>query len=570
MSNFFKKRGQRLLKKASVASERHIKENLFSRLSHVGDVRLYVLEWGLLVFALLMLALTQSFWYSDSYSFSGFGSGGTYTEATLGKVSSLNPLFASTNSEKTLSRLLFSSLTVSDASGHTGNLLASSVRSDETGKIWTVKLKEGLKWSDGEPLTVNDVIFTANLIKNPSVISSYSANLSGVNLKKDDKDNLIFELKASYADFASALNFPILPEHILGGVEPEKLLEAPFSTNPVSSGAFSFNASQTIGTEGESVVYLTENKNYFKKEAYIDSFVIHAYPTVEEIKTALNSGKITATAELLPTDAEEITSKNIYEKQTTINAGTYIFLNTKSPVLKNKSLRKAIQKGIDTEELRSLTSGEPALKYPILKNQVSLSEWPALPERDLEDAKEIIEDAEVSDKVLSLVTVSTGYFPVLAEDLKAQLEELGFKVSVSVYDPGQDFVVNVITTRSYDLLLYEIELGADPDILAYYHSSQATQSGLNLSNYNNPLADDLILAARETVNDELRSAKYVSFLKHWIEDVPAIGVYQVNISYFFDKNSKTFSEDNSLATAIDRFNDVEYWAIEKTIKNRTP
>ena len=374
MSNFFKKRGQRLLKKASVASERHIKENLFSRLSHVGDVRLYVLEWGLLVFALLMLALTQSFWYSDSYSFSGFGSGGTYTEATLGKVSSLNPLFASTNSEKTLSRLLFSSLTVSDASGHTGNLLASSVRSDETGKIWTVKLKEGLKWSDGEPLTVNDVIFTANLIKNPSVISSYSANLSGVNLKKDDKDNLIFELKASYADFASALNFPILPEHILGGVEPEKLLEAPFSTNPVSSGAFSFNASQTIGTEGESVVYLTENKNYFKKEAYIDSFVIHAYPTVEEIKTALNSGKITATAELLPTDAEEITSKNIYEKQTTINAGTYIFLNTKSPVLKNKSLRKAIQKGIDTEELRSLTSGEPALKYPILKNQVSLSE----------------------------------------------------------------------------------------------------------------------------------------------------------------------------------------------------
>ena len=156
------------------------------------------------------------------------------------------------------------------------------------------------------------------------------------------------------------------------------------------------------------------------------------------------------------------------------------------------------------------------------------------------------------------------------EAILNQLEELGFKVSVSVYDPGQDFVVNVITTRSYDLLLYEIELGADPDILAYYHSSQATQSGLNLSNYNNPLADDLILAARETVDDELRSAKYVSFLQHWIEDVPAIGVYQVNISYFFDKNSKTFSEDNSLATAIDRFNDVEYWAIEKTIKNRTP
>ena len=109
-----KKRGQKVLKRvsrlseaATASTEEHIKENFLKRLSHVGDVRLFVLEWGLLVFALFMLALTQSFWFANSYSVDAYTSGGTYTEATLGKVNSLNPLFASTNSEKTISKLLF-------------------------------------------------------------------------------------------------------------------------------------------------------------------------------------------------------------------------------------------------------------------------------------------------------------------------------------------------------------------------------------------------------------------------------------------------------------------------------
>ena len=331
MKTPFKKRGQKVLNRvsrlseaAAASGEEHIKENFLSRLSHIGDVRLFVAEWGLLVFALFMLALTQSFWFSDSYSFSAFTTGGTYTEGTLGRVSSLNPLFASTNSEKTLSRLLFSGLTVSDSSGHIGNALASSVRSDGTGKIWTVRLKENLKWSDGEPLTADDVLFTANLLKNPVVSSVYSSNLSGVSVRVDG-DKIIFELPASYSEFASALDFPILPKHILENSDPATLLDSAFSSAPVSSGAFTYNATQAVGTSGETVVYLAANKNYYQGTPRISSFVVHAYLTEEDIKEALKAGVISATAELLPTDAEEVSSKLVYEKQTTINSGVYLF-----------------------------------------------------------------------------------------------------------------------------------------------------------------------------------------------------------------------------------------------------
>lgn len=575
MKHPLKKRGQKVLRRfsrlseaAAVSGEEHLKENFLARLSHVGDVRLFILEWGLLVFALFMFALTQSFWFSDSYSVSTFTSGGTYTEATLGKVNSLNPLFASTDSEKTLARLLFSSLTASDSSGHVGNVLARSVSSDASGKVWTVRLRDGLKWSDGEPLTNADVLFTVELIKNPAVSSNFSANLNRVSVREDENGNLIFELPAVYAEFASALDFPILPKHVLESVDPATLLEAKFSSAPVTSGAFAYNASQAVGTEGESVVYLSANKNYYKGAPKISSFVVHAYTSEEEIKTAIASGAASATAELLPTDAEDVSSKTVYEKQTAINSGVYLFLNTKSGAFKNKSVRKAVQTGINVEELRTLIGDELPLDYPILKSQIALDNWAALPERNPDAARATISGLE--NKVISLVTVNTGYFPALAEDLASQLEDLGFSVSKELYEPGQDFVVNVIASRSYDILLYEVELGANPDLLVYYHSSQASQTGLNLSNYNSSVADDLILSARETTDEAIKKQKYEAFLSRWVEDAPAIGIFQVNMSYFFDKNVKTFSEDVSLVVPTDRFVDVDSWGVEKTTKNRTP
>ncbi|MBQ6108520.1 MAG: hypothetical protein IJK97_09960, partial [Thermoguttaceae bacterium] len=122
----------------------------------------------------------------------------------------------------------------------------------------------------------------------------------------------------------------------------------------------------------------------------------------------------------------------IYEKQTAINSGAYAFLNLKSNILNNKDLRKAIQKGIDLTELRSLVGDELALDYPILKTQIELSEWPSLPERNLDEAREIIKNANLGDATLNLVTISTGYFPTLAEDFAAQLEDLGFKVNKTI------------------------------------------------------------------------------------------------------------------------------------------
>lgn len=576
MRQTFKKRGQKLAKRlerfsaqAREDSREHIKENLISRLPNAKRVRLLILEWALLIVIIISLALTQAFWYTQSYSVQAFVDGGTYIEATIGKVNSLNPFFATTNSEKVLSKLMFSTISRIDYSGHVGLGLAESIVPDETGKVWTVKLKDGLKWSDGQPITADDVAFTIKLAKDPNVNSIYSSNFSGVDVAQNGNE-VTFTLPSSYADFAAALNVPLLPAHILGDVTPSKLLEHSFSTSPVTSGAFSFNAIQSVTSDGEKIVYLSANNNYYRGAPMLSSFAIHSYANGEAILAALSTGEVTATAELTAVEGATLSSDLVYEKQTTIANGVYLFLNTTSEVLADVKVRQGLQQGIDMSAVRSILNHEEPLDYPILESEIQLNNYPAIPAYDLAAAKEKIQSAGVAGKTIQLATIGTGYFSDLANEVEEQLEALGFNVELTIYEPGQEFLLNVIRPRNYDILIYEIELGADPDLLPYYHSSQASASGLNLSNYHNALVDDLILAARSTMNENLRIAKYESFLKSWVEDVPAIGIYQASLNYFFNKNVRAFSEDNHLVYTTDRFQDVETWAVNKAVKNRTP
>ncbi|MDO4987027.1 MAG: ABC transporter substrate-binding protein [Candidatus Saccharibacteria bacterium] len=557
-------------RKASEEGREHIRENLIDRISHVRNIRLLILEWSLLVAVITILAIIQSFWYSDSYAVTAWGRGGTYTEATLGKINSLNPLFANTSSEKTLSKLMFATLSQPDYSGHTGLGLAASIKTDESGLNWTVRLRDNLKWSDGEKITNQDVIYTVNTLKSPGFNSSYTSNLTNVTLTESEDGALVFTLPVAYANFSSALDFPILPAHILSEVSPNLLLENSFSSSPVTSGAFAYNASQTVGNNGERIVYLVPNKEYYRGAPMLDSFAVHAYTSSEEIVSALRSGTVTATAELLPTDAENVTSSLVNQRETAISSGVFFFLNTRDSIFSNKNLRKSLQKGIDMRSLRAPLGDEITLDYPLTPTQINITNYPALPTYDPESAKATVSTLSEGDRTIRLATTNSSYFPALAENLKYQLEQLGFRVDVQIYTPNQDFLLTVLRPRDYDILLYEIELGADPDLFAYYHSSQATETGLNLSNYTNSLASDLLLAARSTMDPAVRSTKYQSFLNYWVEDVPAIGIYQVNFSYYVNRNVRSYSTDNHLVSALDRFIDVERWATEKVSKNRTP
>ncbi len=580
MSNSIEKRGQKFLRKFSRASlkaseegREHIKENLIDRFSHIADIRLLILEWSLLVIALVMLAITQSFWFGNSYAENVFVGGGTYTEATLGEVNSLNPLFAVTSSEKTLSRLMFATLSTIDNSGHSGIGLADSIKSSDDGKTWTIKLRNGLKWSDGEPITNEDVMFTIDLIKNPAVGSVYNSNLANIKVSEKETGEIIFTLPTTYSGFITNLNIPIVPKHVLGEVDPRTLLENNFSSSPVTSGAFNFNAMQinSNSPESEKVFYLSANPDYYKGQPMLNSFAIHTYGSKDGIIAALNSGAVTATAELSGAEADKINTAQFILKNSSINSGAFIFFNTSSEAVKSRGMRTAIRQGINLAKVREAAPGTTPLDYPLLKEQIELTNYPSVPGYDYTKSKEKIAEFLAKQPVsINIATVNSGFLPSVTESVKTELENLGLEVHVTTYDENQDFINNVISKRSYDILIYEIELGADADLLPYYHSSQANASGLNLSNYRNTLADDSLLGARDALSRELKIKKLETFLDYWITDVPAIGLYRSNLAYYYNKNVRTFGNDVRLVTSLDRFSDINSWATTKATKNKTP
>lgn len=578
MANTLKKRGQKIVRKFSRISvkareegKEHIKENLIARVSHIRDIKLLIAEWCLLVAGLVMLAITQAFWSGSSYAQDVFVSGGSYTEATVGAVNSLNPLFAMTSSERVLSRLMFSTLTTVDYSGNMGMGMLKSLTPDENGKVWKAELRNGLKWSDGEDITNEDVLYTIALIQNPAVNTVYSSALRNVKVVENEEGQIVFTLPSAYADFATALDFPVVPKHELEDTPAVTLVEDDFSQTPVSSGPFMFNATQKNTIGDDVTVFLSANPNYYYGKPMLNSFAVHAYADKDDVINAMNSGAVTATAELSGSEASKVTSQNYIKFDAGINSGAFMFFNMTSENVKNKDLRKAIRQGIDLINVRTNAPGNVMLDYPLVDSQIKLTNYPKIPSYNFDVAKEkITELMNGKDIILNIATVNSGYLPAVAESLKGQLELLDLNANVTVYEENQDFVGNIIAKRSYDILVYEVELGADPDLLPYYHSTQASSSGLNLSNYKNALVDDLLIGARETLDTALRIKKYESFLNYWVEDVPAIGLYQSNMTYLYNKNARALGNNVTLVTPLDRFSDVMNYASVRATKNKTP
>ena len=590
MGNLIKKSGRtanKLAKKTGKVAKKsaeHVKGVFLGRLDNAHKVRRQVVSWVFVMAMLIFCAGLQQVWYRSLYEEDVFARGGTFAEATIGKIGNLNPIYATTNSELTVAKLLFSSLFYYDTSGSIKGDLAREITVSEDGRVHEVELRRGARWHDGEELSADDVIYTVETIQDPASRSVLANGLKNVRIEKVDDYCVKFVLPSSYVAFADVLTFPVIPKHILGETRNEQLQEHSFGMNPVGSGPFEFRLLQSVGKANERIVYMSVNTGYYLGRSMLDRFLVHTFETRSEVAAALDSQLVNATAELAIDNRELVGSDRINIRESSINNGVFAFLNTKSDALRSVNVRRAVRFGIDMEEIRNELTNVRPLDYPILDGQINFE----LPEFTIghnveraielmrEDGYEVVEGKLMKDgkrALISIATTNIGNYERIARVMGDQLARIGFEVEMNisnVSESGQDFLQNVLMARDYDVLIYEIEMGADPDMFAYYHSSQTGSSGLNLSEYVNKSVDDILLSARVTLDREMRRAKYESFIKKWMEDVPAIGIYQSNMAYFYNRETRVFSENNKLVSPLDRLSDVIYWAASRETVYKTP
>jgi len=113
-------------------------------------------------------------------------------------------------------------------------------------------------------------------------------------------------------------------------------------------------------------------------------------------------------------------------------------------------------------------------------------------------------------------------------------------------------------------------IGADPDVYAYWHSSQATRLGYNFANYSSAFSDDALTSARSRSEADLRNEKYKAFAQQWLDDVPAIGLYQSVMGYAHRPSVQPYISDVSIPSVSERFSDILYWSAEQSQVYKTP
>lgn len=581
------KRLLRRVRKVELASTKHAHRFVLGRIDNIRLVSREITTWLVFVGVLIAGLGVQILWSQNSYMETVPQAGGTYVEGVLGKISTLNPLFSSTDAEASVSRLLFSSLYNYDQTGTLHQDLATGMSIDTTQKIYTVTLRSDAKWQDGTPLTAQDVVFTINLIKNPATrATSLRNNWQDIAASAVNDTTVQFTLPAVYAAFPQALTFPIVPEHILKNVTPAAVRESTFSINPVGSGPFSFSRLQQTDSFGSyKVVHLVSNPHYYAGAPKVSRFELRSYPDETSLVRAVNNGEVSGAADISVTRAKDIVAHQITTTPMELDSGVYLLLNMQNEILKDTTVRQALQLATDTPSLRkSLGGGVQPLDGPLLEGQLTGTNVPQPPAADVTKANQMLEgdgwklvngyrSKDGQALQLTITTTKDSEYQAVLSMIEAQWHKVGVKVKTNIVDTSSatsTFVQNTLQSRNYDVLLYELAIGADPDVYAYWHSSQIGPSGFNFSNYSNKIVDASLASARSRLEPDLRNAKYSLFVQQWLTDVPAIALYQAADEYVTVNGVGAVRPGSHLVTEADRYSNILYWTVNSGDVYKTP
>jgi len=179
-------------------------------------------------------------------------------------------------------------------------------------------------------------------------------------------------------------------------------------------------------------------------------------------------------------------------------------------------------------------------------------------EEENAEAKELpIRENKDGEKLdLNLITKSTPeIYGKIALQVKKQWRKIGVNVNIEILD-NEEFQQRV-NSREYDLLIFGQNLGYNLDAYPYWHSSQAKEGGLNLSQFKNFVVDSLLEEAR-LEDGENRQNTLNDIQEIIAKEVPAIFLYTPTYNTALSK-SISHPDFKFLATTSDRLSNVEEW-----------
>jgi len=454
---------------------------------------------------------------------------------------------------------------------------------DSTHMDITIKLKSGLKWSDGQPLTTKDLSFTLNAICDPTTGAASQIGFQNIATIEDKSDTvevwhfgpdptgkrcgLAAPLASGiYAPFVAGMNFQPVPQHVLSTVKDADWATADYFTKlPTATSGPYMVQNFTPGPAAQ--VVMVPNPNYaagrsgapfYNHAPYLDKLIYKIYGDKPSQIAGLKSGDTDLGLDLIAKDLPALTGISGYTTQTatglqdeflTLNVGMN---NGKATIFNgDKALRQALELAIDKNAMNtSLVGGigkpmnGPFVSALAPYTDTSIPAW----NRDVAKANSMLDAdgwTKAADgtrskggvKLAFVISTTSGNSQRAAEEeqLIKILNDIGATVTTKNWPAGQFFNDfkggGILATGKFDIGLFANTWGADPDsFCSTVESSQiptaANPSGTNYSQVSDPTLDSLCQKGAGEVDTTKRIAIYKQVQAEWRDFTPTIELYE--------------------------------------------
>ena len=541
-------------------------------------------EWKVFIFLIIVLLISTVFLLEKVNKYFMVEiptNGGAISEGIIGTPRFVNPALALSDADKDLVSLVYSGLMRKDVDGTLIPDLAEKYDISKDGLSYTFTLKNKIYFHDKKPVTADDVLFTINQIKDPLTKSPKKGSWDGVNVEKIDEKTIKFNLKQAYASFLDNATIGIIPEHIW---KDSPIEQNTANINAVGSGPYMIS---NVNKQSSGVINyydLVPFNKFALGTPHVTKITLHFYANEEDLMIAMGNGTINQVSSITTENAKKLEDKNYLTKTSILPRIFGLFFNqNQAQIFTDKAVVKAINEAIDKDKIVNDVLGGygVAIDNPIPPSMIDYEKLSA-PNKE-SHAEKIAKAIDIltkdgwkknadgylektttvkKKKTTSLLefSISTSNAPDLAKSadlIKQNLEEVGIKVNVKTFEIG-NLNQSVIRPRDYDALLFGQIINHESDILAFWHSSQRKDPGLNVAMYANPKVDKILEDAFVTIDIESRIKKYAQFEEEIRNDVPAVFLYSPDFIYVVSKDLKGVSI-NHLTSPSDRFSNIYMW-----------
>lgn len=505
------------------------------------------------------------------FSYSGLanaadGRTDSLTIAITGYENNVTPLtisFGSFPLTHDLVNMIYDTLFWSTARDNPDPWLAESAEPSEDGTVWTVNLRDGVVWHDGEAFTAEDVAFTFDYYKSFKR-GRYAHHVSEapVYIRAEIVDRLTvklyFETPVSVFRSIPGGDLPILPEHIWASIEKPGSAKTML---PIGTGPYKM---KTMVADQSYV--LEANDDYFLGQPRVAELVLNVVPNPASAFAALRTGQVALAAgrnvpgELL---SEFESLENIGVARGSRFESLHLYINTPKAPLSDPVLRRAIDMTINDQAvvdiiLQGLGSiGRPSFTHPDSPWALPEGDPAATARFDVDGANAMLEAAGYVDTDDDGVRETPGGDPLVFEimgsannpqDLRTaqlvaqQVKQVGIKMSVLGLDPA---TVRQRRRPSKDgsPAPYDLRIGsldshahADPDGLLYFFHTPGKGFGQVITGYASAAFDALIDKASATGDNEVRKGILAEAQTLLADDTPIITLAYIQGVYAYRRD----------------------------------